>query len=84
MPETKKYIARKPKNRPNGSDLNHPTNPRVNIGTEMENINAANNPAVVPPKTRTNEKTTIDVIEPTTSGNNIVNSYKDIPNPNNL
>ena len=73
-----------PKNKPNGSDLNQPTNPLVNIGTEIENINEAINPAVVPPKTRTNAKTIIDVIEPMTKGNNTVKSYSDIPNPNNL
>ena len=60
IPETKRYIARNAKNNPNGSDLNQPISPRVNIGVEIENINAANNPAVVPPRTRTNAKTEID------------------------
>ncbi len=82
IPETNRYIARNPKKKPSGSDLNHPTIPLVNIGTEIENINADKSPAVVPPKTRTNAKTTIDVSEPTTNGNNIVKLYNDCPNPN--
>jgi hypothetical protein len=36
------------RNNPNGSDLNHPAEPRDKIGIEIENINAENNPAVVP------------------------------------
>ena len=73
-PETKRYIAINPKNNPKGSDLNQPINPLVNIGSEMEKINAANSPAVVPPKTRTKAKTTIAVKEPKTSGKSIVKS----------
>ena len=73
-PETKRYIAMNAKNNPNGSDLNQPSNPLVKIGAESEKINAANNPAVVPPKTRTNANTEIAVSEPTTIGNNIVKS----------
>ena len=84
MPDTKRYIARNPKKRPNGSDLNHPINPRVNTGTEIENINADSSPAVVPPKARTNAKTTIDVNEPITNGKIIVKLYNVVPNPNNL
>ena len=74
IPETKRYIAKNAKKSPKGSDLNQPSNPLENIGSEIENINAANNPAVVPPKTRTNAKTTIAVKEPKTNGNNIVKS----------
>ena len=66
---------------PNGSDLNQPTNPLEKIGTETEKINAANKPAVVPDKTRTNANTTTAVIEPIISGKIIVKSYKDIPFP---
>ncbi len=73
-PETKRYIAKNAKKSPKGSDLNQPINPLVNIGSETEKINAANNPAVVPPKTRTNAKTTIAVNEPKTNGKSIVKS----------
>ena len=74
IPETKRYIARNAKNNPNGSDLNQPINPLEKIGTEMENISAANNPAVVPPNTRTKANTTTAVKEPITNGNNTVKS----------
>jgi len=73
-PETKRYIAKNAKKSPRGSDLNQPINPLVNIGTETEKINAANNPAVVPDITRTNAKTTIAVNEPKTNGKSIVKS----------
>ena len=73
-PETKRYIARNAKNNPNGSDLNQPINPLEKIGTETENISAANNPAVVPPNTRTKANTTTAVKEPITNGNNTVKS----------
>ena len=73
-PETKRYIAKNAKNNPKGSDLNQPINPLVNIGSETEKISAANNPAVVPPKTRTNAKITIAVNEPKTNGKSIVKS----------
>ena len=63
-----------PKNKPSGSDLNQPINPLENIGTDTEKINAANSPAVVPPKTRTKAKTTIAVREPITNGKSIVKS----------
>ena len=79
IPETKRYIAKNAKKSPNGSDLNQPINPLVKIGSEIEKINAANNPAVVPPKTRTKAKTTTAVKEPNTNGNNIVKSYTDEP-----
>ena len=62
------------KKSPNGSDLNQPINPLEKIGIDMEKIKAANNPAVVPPKTRTNPKTAIAVNEPTTNGKSIVKS----------
>ena len=73
-PETNRYIAMNAKKSPKGSDLNQPINPLVNIGIDIEKINAANNPAVVPPKTRTNAKTAIAVNDPTTSGKSIVKS----------
>ena len=82
--ETKRYTARNARKSPKGSDLNQPINPLVNIGIEIENINAETSPAVVPARTRTNAKTTIDVIEPITNGKYTVKSYSDIPNPNNL
>ncbi len=67
------------KNNPKGSDLNQPINPLVNIGSEIEKISAANNPAVVPPKTRTNAKTTTAVNEPMTNGKSMVKSQRDEP-----
>ena len=73
-PETNRYIAMNAKNNPNGSDLNQPINPLEKIGTDTEKINAANNPAVVPPKTRTNAKTTTAVNEPMTNGKSMVKS----------
>ena len=73
-PETKRYIAMNANNNPNGSDLNHPINPREKIGTEIEKINAANSPAVVPPRTRTKANTTIAVKEPITNGKSTVKS----------
>ena len=73
-PETKRYIAKNAKKSPNGSDLNQPINPLEKIGTDIEKINAAYNPAVVPPKTRTKAKTTIAVKEPITNGKSIVKS----------
>ena len=70
-----------PKNNPRGSDLNQPINPLVKIGADIENINAAIIPEVVPPKTRTNANTPIDVKEPKTNGKYTVKSYNDRPNP---
>ena len=43
----------------------------------MANINDANRPAVVPPITRTNAKTTIHDNEPTIIGKSIVKSKSD-------
>ena len=74
IPETKRYIAKKAKKSPNGSDLNQPIKPLVMIGTETEKISAANNPALVPPNTRTKANTTTAVKEPITNGNNTVKS----------
>ena len=74
IPETKRYIAAKAKNNPNGSDLNQPIKPLEMIGAEIEKINAANSPAVVPPSTRTNANTRTAVNEPITKGNNTVKS----------
>ncbi len=73
-PDTKRYIAKNAKKSPKGSDLNQPIKPLEKIGIDIEKINAANNPAVVPPKTRTNAKTTIAVKEPKTNGRSIVKS----------
>ena len=73
-PETKRSIAKNAKKSPKGSDLNQPINPLVNIGSEIEKISAANNPALVPPKTRTNAKTTTAVNEPMTNGKSMVKS----------
>tara|TARA_B100000029_G_C17318039_1_gene866980 strand:+ start:132 stop:575 length:444 start_codon:yes stop_codon:yes gene_type:complete len=66
--ETKKYNAIIPNNNPSGSDLNQPAKPLIKIGTETENIRDASKPAVVPPNTRTNANTAIDVRPPTTMG----------------
>ena len=74
IPETKRYIAKNAKKSPKGSDLNQPIRPLVKIGIDIEKINAANNPAVVPPKTRTNANTAIAVKEPKTNGKSIVKS----------
>ena len=73
-PETKRYTAKNAKKSPKGSDLNQPIRPREKIGIDIEKINAANNPAVVPPKTRTNAKTTTAVKEPKTKGKRMVKS----------
>ena len=73
-PETKRYMAMNAKKSPRGSDLNQPSKPLVNIGNEIEKISAANNPAVVPPKTRTKANTTMAVKEPNIIGKSIVKS----------
>ncbi len=75
IPETKRYIARNAKNNPNGSDLNQPISPLIRIGTDTAKINEANRPAVVPPNTRTNANTTMEVKDPITKGNKTVKSY---------
>jgi len=59
IPLNSKYTVKRPKNNPNGSDLNHPIGPRINIGNEIENNRAENKPAVVPPMTLTKAKRTI-------------------------
>tara|TARA_B100001540_G_scaffold299349_1_gene303742 strand:- start:1922 stop:2446 length:525 start_codon:yes stop_codon:yes gene_type:complete len=81
IPDVKRYNAINAKNSPNGSDLNHPIRPLVKIGTEIENINAANNPAEVPLITRTNPNTTNTVREPMINGKYIVKLYNDVSNP---
>ena len=73
-PETKRYIAINAKNNPKGSDLNQPIKPLVKIGRDIEKINAAKSPAVVPPKTRIKAKITIEVNEPIIKGKSIVKS----------
>lgn len=73
-PLKSKYIVKKPKNNPRGSDLNHPIGLRIKIGIEIENKRAENNPAVVPPMTLTRAKITIADNEPITAGNKIVKS----------
>ncbi len=74
IPLNSKYTAKKLKNNPRGSDLNHPTGPRISIGNETENNRAENKPAVVPPMTLTKAKRTIADKEPKTTGNIIVKS----------
>ena len=64
----------KPRNNPSGSDLYQPIKPLAIIGNETANINDANRPAVVPPITRTNAKTTIDDNDPIMRGKSIVKS----------
>lgn len=61
-----------PKNNPNGSDLNHPTNPRTVIAKDIENNNEENNPAVVPPISRVTKNIIIADKEPTITGKIIV------------
>ena len=77
IPLKKRYIPNKLKNNPRGSDLNHPNRPRIKIGIDIENRMAANNPAVVPPITRTRAKITIVVKEPKITGNIITKSYNE-------
>ena len=79
IPEIKRYNAKKEKKSPSGSDLNHPIKPLEKIGTETEKINAANNPAVVPPTTLTNANTRMLVNDPITREKSIVKSYNDEP-----
>ena len=74
IPLNSKYTVKRPKNKPSGSDLNHPIGPRMSIGNETENNKAENKPAVVPPMTRTKAKITIADKEPKTTGNSIVKS----------
>ncbi len=74
IPLNSKYTAIRLKNNPRGSDLNHPIEPRISIGNEIENNRAENKPAVVPPMTLTNAKRTIADKEPKTTGNSIVKS----------
>ncbi len=74
IPLKSKYTAKRPKNNPRGSDLNHPIGPRIRIGIEIENNRAENRPAVVPPMTLTKAKRTIADKEPKTTGNSIVKS----------
>ena len=79
IPEIRRYIAMNAKKSPKGSDLNQPIKPLEKIGTDTANINAANNPAVVPDITRTKANTTIPVNDPITNGNKIVKVYNDEP-----
>ncbi len=74
IPLNRKYTAKRAKNNPRGSDLNHPIGPRISIGNEIENNRAENRPAVVPPMTLTIAKRTIADKEPKTTGNSIVKS----------
>lgn len=72
--EISKYKAKSAKNRPRGSDLNHPKLPRWIIAGVKAINKAENRPAVVPPNALTSAKTTIVVNDPTTTGNIIVKS----------
>ncbi len=74
IPLNSKYIVKRLKKSPNGSDLNHPIGPLISIGNEIENNIAENNPAVVPPMTLTKAKRTIADRDPKTTGNSIVKS----------
>ncbi len=74
IPLKSKYTAKRLKNNPRGSDLNHPIGPRISIGNEIENSRAENKPAVVPPMTLTKAKRAIADNEPKTAGNRIVKS----------
>lgn len=81
IPLKRRYIVKTEKNKPSGSDLNHPIEPLVKIGIDSEKNKAENNPAVVPPITRTNAKSTIVVREPKTAGKTMVKSYRLPPPP---
>ena len=81
MAAKKRYVDNNPKNKPSGSDLNQPNCPLTKIGKEIENKREANNPAVVPPITRTSAKITTVVNEPIITGKIIVKLYRDSPNP---
>lgn len=83
IPLNKKYRIKRLKNNPNGSDLNHPIGPLINIGIETENSMAENKPAVVPPITLTIAKITIADNDPKITGNKIVKSYRSVPPANN-
>jgi len=74
IPLNSRYTAKRAKNNPRGSDLNHQIEPRISIGNETENNIAENKPAVVPPMTLTKAKRTIADKEPKTAGNSIVKS----------
>ena len=74
IPLNSKYMNKRLKNIPKGSDLNHPSGLRINNGIETENKIAENNPAVVPPITLTNAKITITDNEEKITGNIIVKS----------
>lgn len=70
-PDRNMQVAKSPKNKPNGSDLNHPKLPLIITGNDMENRSDAINPAEVELKDLTNAKIIMDVEEPITTGNNI-------------
>ena len=74
IPLKSKYMVKRLKNNPRGSDLNQPIGPRISIGNETENNIAENKPAVVPPMTLTKAKIIIADKEPKTTGNIIVKS----------
>ena len=81
IPLKSRYTAKRAKNNPKGSDLNHPIGLRIKIGNETENKSAENKPAVVPPITLTSAKMTIADNEPKITGNKIVKSYNSPPPP---
>ena len=78
IPLSSKYIVKRLKKSPNGSDLNHPTIPLIIIGTDNEKKSAAKRPAVVPPITLTKPKITIVVNDPIITGNIIVKLYRSV------
>lgn len=79
IPLRRKYTAKRPKNIPSGSDLNHPIGLLINRGIETENKREANKPDVVPPITLTNAKITIPDNDANITGNRIVKSYRFTP-----
>ena len=74
IPLNRRYIVKRLKNNPNGSDLNQPIGPLTKIGSETEKSRADIKPAVVPPITLTKAKITIADNEPITTGKIIVKS----------
>lgn len=74
IPLKNKYVARKPKNNPRGSDLNQPKEPRKIIGSEIENKREDSNAVVFPENVLTKRKIKNVEDEPITTGKIIVKS----------
>ena len=73
--EMKRNNASKPRNNPNGSDLNHPAIPLTSIGTDTAKKKAQNNPALQSRNFDPIPSITAVVAPPIITGNIIANSY---------